>query len=292
MSPYSRFAKQLLLVLGLSLMMAANAAAAALYETSFEDPLLANNSVLVGQDGWVGAPILSPNAARISAGPNTGGIHTLRVNGIDLEHQDALNDLTGGYYDAIGSYRRPVNFQTGGSQNVRVAADVYLAGPKTPDGNNFFSAAIGTRTELTDGSTGGTGELAISSDGHVYGYCGCENVPTFKSSAPVTLNAWHNLAIDMDLGARTYSFLVDGIPLGTFDFLEPPDPEAPTVDYTTILTRGSLLAYAAPNAGGNLKNQYAAYYDNFSIGAIPEPATMLFLVVSAPLLILRRPRWR
>jgi hypothetical protein len=36
---------------------------------------------------------------------------------------------------------------------------------------------------LTDQSTAGTGELAISSDGHVYGHSGNEDVPTMLEQA-------------------------------------------------------------------------------------------------------------
>jgi hypothetical protein len=238
------------------------------YETGFEDPPFADNSILLGQDGWGGVTTFSPFAAVVAAGPNAGGNQTLRVDGANLEHQDFLIGTSGGHYDAIGSYRRPVNYETFGTQVIRVAADVYLSGPQTPDGTNFFSAALSTRTLLGDlTTTAGTGEIAISSDGHVYVHCGCQNAPFFHASAPVTLNAWHNLAVRVDFWDRRYSFEVDGASLGTYAFVQPPVPELPILDYLNIFARCSLLAYAAPDTAEMQKNQYTAYYDSFSIVA-------------------------
>jgi hypothetical protein len=267
----------LLIVVGFAAVGYPSAASAVeVYSTGFEDPPFAKHSQLVGQDGWVGFSVpglfnLSPNAATVATGIHADGHQAVHVRGKDLERQDFLNDLTGGYYDAIGSYRRTVNYETSGTQTVRVSAHVYVqGGQKTPDGSNFLSASVSTRTGLTDGGTAGTGELAISSDGHVYGYSGNENVPTFLTSAPVTLNAWHNLAVDVNPGAREFSFFLDGMPLGTFDFQAPPDPDDPTIDYTTVLTRGSILAYAAPDTQSLKKQNFSAHFDNFSIVASPS----------------------
>ncbi len=51
--------------LGLSL-AAGPAFGGTIYATGFENPPFAPGSFLVGQDGWVGVPPLSPNAAVIS----------------------------------------------------------------------------------------------------------------------------------------------------------------------------------------------------------------------------------
>ena len=101
------------------------------------------------------------------------------------------------------------------------------------------------------------GELAISSDGHVYGYSSQALVPTFLTSAPVTLGQWHSLAVEVDFAARTYSFVVDDLSLGTFAF----DPSATS----NILRRGSLIVYAAPDTATEHKADYAAHYDKFAI---------------------------
>ena len=96
---------------------------------------------LAGQDGWIAPPPLSPNAAVVTTAKPRQGRQTVRVLGADLEHQDFINTVTGGYYDAIGSYRHTVNYDTGGTQAVRVSAHVRVDGPLTP-GVNFFSASV------------------------------------------------------------------------------------------------------------------------------------------------------
>jgi hypothetical protein len=181
-----------------------------------------------------------------------------------LVHQDFLGPLTGGYYDAIGSYRHTVDYDTGGTKAVLVSARVRVDGPQTPKGTNFFSASIATRTTMTDGNTAGTGELAISSDGNVYGYSGNENAPTLLTHDRVKLGEWHELTVVVDFTTRKYSFFVDDDYLGTFAF---DTNNGPDVDYTNVFRRGSLLAYAGPDTAALKKANYSAHFDNFVIEA-------------------------
>jgi len=139
---------------------------------------------------------------------------------------------------------------------------VRIDGPQTVTGVNFFSAGLAAIGVDADGNASGVGELALSSDGHVYGYSSQDLVPTFLTSAPVTLGEWHSLAVDVDFAARTYSFLLDGESLGTFAF----DLSATS----NVLRRGSLIAYAAPDTAANQKAHYAAHYDKFSIKVVSE----------------------
>jgi hypothetical protein len=219
------------------------------------------NAPLVGQDGWVAPPPLSPNAAMVASDKPRQGKQTVHVLGADLEHQDFINDATDGYYDAIGSYRRAVNHDTGLAQKVRISAHVRIDGPRTAAGNNFFSSSIGGRAQSTlDGepSSAGVGELAISSDGHAYAYSGNDNVPTFLASAPVALGQWHSLAVVADFTTRTSEFYVDDVLLSSFEW------DSSEV-YTGVLLRGAFLAYAAPDTVANKKADYAAHCDQFSI---------------------------
>lgn len=230
------------------------------YTTGFEAPALHAGLPLAGQDGWVAPPPLSPNAAIITAAKKAG--QTVRVEGADLVSQpDIINAPTGGYYDAIGSYRHGVDYDTGGTQTVRISADVRLDGKKTPHGN-FFSASIAAIGYNDEGGSEGIGELAISSDGHVYGSSGQDLVPVFLTSTHVALGTWHHLAIDVDFAARTYSFYVDDALLGTFDF-------APSAT-SDVLRRGSILTYAAPNTAKDQKADHASNFDNFSIEVVSE----------------------
>lgn len=235
----------------------------AIYQADFEpNEGFVADTALVGQDGWIAPPPFSPAAAVISADKPRQGKQTVHVLGGDLVHQDFINEATGGYYDAIGSYRRPVNYDTGGSQTVRISAHVRIDGPKTASGNNFFSASVGGRADSVSGGAG-IGELAISSDGQAYAYTGNENVPTFLASKRVKLGEWHNLAIVADFATHTSSFFVDDHWLGTFPF-------DPAEEFTGVLLRGSLLTYAAPDTATLKKADYAAHYDKFSIKIVSD----------------------
>lgn len=257
-----------LLVASAILLIGASQAAAGqlVYKTGFEPPTFVADLPLVGQDGWVAPPPLSPNAAVVTCDRPRLGRQSVHVLGEDLEHQDFINDATAGYYDAIGSYRRAVDYDTGGSQIVRVSALVRIDGPKTAKGNNFFSAGVGGRAATTlngEPSSAGVGELAISSDGHAYAYSGNDNVPTFLTSTRVKLGQWHRLSVVADFAAQTSSFFVDGDCLGTFPFNA-------SEEYTGVLLRGSLLAYVAPDTAANQKADYAAHFERFSIKVVAK----------------------
>jgi hypothetical protein len=242
--------------------LAQSATGQVIYATGFEPPTFAADTPLAGQDGWFAPPPLSPNAAMVTRDHPRIGRQTVHVLGADLEHQDFINDVTSGYYDAIGSYRRAVNYDTGGTNTIRVSALVRIDGPKTATGNNFFSASVAAIGVDADGNSSGVGELALSSDGHVYGYSSQDLVPTFLTSARVRLGEWHRLAVVVDFAARTYSFQVDGEALGTFAF----DPSATS----NVLRRGSLITYAAPDTATNTKADYAAHFDKFSIKVVSD----------------------
>ena len=241
-----------------------SAVAQSIYTTGFEAPALLAGFPLAGQDGWVAgqgpvAFFLSDNAAIITAEKKGG--QTVRVDGAALVHQDIINGATGGYYDAIGSYRHAVDYDTGGTQTVRISADVRLDGRATPR-SNFFSASIVAVAYNTEGGSEGVGELAISSDGHVYGSSGQDLVHAFLTSAHVAPGRSHNLAIEVDFAKRTYSFYVDGSWLGTLDF-EPFEPSG-------VLRRGSIVVYAAPDTKKDKKAEHAANFDNFAIEVVSE----------------------
>jgi len=248
-------------LMAVALLAAARPAAGqSIYRTGFEPPTFVGDATLVGQDGWIAPPPLSPNAAVVTHDRPRLGRQTVHVLGGDLEHQDFINEATGGYYDAIGSYRHAVNYDTEGTQIVRVSALVRVDGRKTASGNNFFSASIAAIGADANGDASGVGELAISSDGHVYGYSSQDLVPTFLTSTRVRLGEWHQLAIVVNFAARTYSFFVDGHCLGTFAF----DPSATS----NTLLRGSLIAFAAPDTARLKKADYAAHFDRFSIKVV------------------------
>jgi hypothetical protein len=252
-------------LIAVALLAAARPAAGqTIYATGFEPPTFVANAPLVGLDGWIAPPPLSPNAAMVTSDHPRIGRQTVHVLGADLEHQDFINDATGGYYDAIGSYRRAVNYDTGNSQKIRISANVRIDGLRTESGNNFFSASIAGRAEsIFEGepSSAGVGELAISSDGRAYAYSGNNFVPMFLASKRVKLGEWHNLAIVADFATQTSRFYVDDDLLATFAW-------EPSEVYTGVLLRGAMLAYAAPDTATSTKADYAAHYDKFSIKVV------------------------
>lgn len=271
----------------MALVLASSQAAKAqeVYITPFEDPPFLADTPLIGQDGWVA--LSNQQAALISTDRPRQGAQSVSVAGADL------NPLASpGFYGAVGSFRRPVDYDTGGTQIVRISSDVLLDGPLTP-GAVFFSAGIAARlTDFSGGPNPGTrgiGQIDIYSDGNVYVHDGNRGTPLFLASYPITLGEWHELALIEDVGAGTFSAEVDGVSLGMFAF-PPPTPEAVP---TNIIQRGTLLALSAPDTESLKKADYTAYFDNFSITVVPEPGAMALLFGSAlpgAALILKRMR--
>jgi hypothetical protein len=245
-------------LMGLAIMAPRSYAGEVIYETKFESPAFVAGQ-LVGQDDWAAPPPLSPDAALISTDRPRQGRQSVQVFGGNLVHQDSIYQATGGYYDAIGSYRKQVDYDTEGAKVVRVSAHVRVDGRQT-DNQNFFSASISVRGATQEGSTG-IGELAISSDGQVHGYSGADDVPDFLASAPVTLGEWHTLAVETNFATRTSSFFVDDQHLKTFNF----DPSV-----TNTLARASMVVYAAPDTATALKANYTAQFDRFVIQVIGQ----------------------
>lgn len=235
-----------------------SAPAATIYSTGFEDPPFANGSQLVGQDGWTGVPFLSPNAPTITNAVALSGLQSLRVRGADMVDAVEVSPLA-----AVGSYRKPLNYDTAASglPFVTIQSSVRLDGPVIGLGD-FFSSNIGARS-----GNGSLAELSISSDGMIYGYDGNSNNIVY--TAPITLNAWHTLQILVDFAADTYAFSVDGTSSSAFAF---------AAGYTSdILVREALITYAYPDTATNHRSDFTAYYDNNSVVATPEPTSASLL---------------
>lgn len=250
-----------------------SATAQTLYSSGFEDPPFASGSNLLGQDGWSTAipPFLNPDAAKITNAAAASGLQSVAVRGMDLISAPEVDP-----YAAIGSYRRPLNYDAGsGLPMVRLQADVRLDGPTLGTGD-FFTANFAART-----GDGFAGEISLSSDGFVYGYNGTgDDVVLF--SAPITLNAWHTFGIDIDFAADTYRFSVDGVSSNPFPF------EAGFV--SDILVRESLVVYARPDTATAHRDDFTARYDNVSAIATPEPTSAALLACGALALLQRRRR--
>lgn len=274
------------LLTALALLVAGNAAYAAdIYKTGFENPPFVLDPLVVlnpdgsptgKQDGWTGIPPLSPGAAKISSVKPRQGKQSVLIRGEDLKSQpNPINAVTAGYYDAIGNYRKTVDFDTQGTKTVRISVHARVNGKRTANGDNFFSASTGGRgadvLSTIPSGTIGIGELAISSDGHVYGYSGNEDVPgcevvpcnppaTFLASRPVSLNEWHRLTVEINFKKRTYAFSVDDACMGSFPFVD-----TFTGNY---LRRGFMNVYTAPDTLSLKKANYSASFDQFKISEV------------------------
>lgn len=249
-----------------------SASAQILYSTGFENPPFASGSTLLGQDGWSTAipPFLNPNAAIITNSIAQSGLQAVQVRGVDLVSAAEVSP-----YAAVGSYRKPLGYDAGaGLSSVLIQASVRLDGPLLGTGD-FFTANLAART-----GDGFAGEISLSSDGFVYGYDGTGD-ETRRFTAPITLNAWHTLAILVDFAANTYTFSVDGASSNALSFAGDSD----------VLVRESLVVYARPDAGGALRSDFTASYDNVSAAAVvPEPGSGALLASAVGFLAIRRMR--
>jgi hypothetical protein len=280
----------LLLAVGFSPLVARQVGASPIdvYSTGFEAPTFAAGSQLLGQDAWSTAipPFLNPEAALISAAHPAGGAQHVRVWGRDLVSAEEVAP----FYDAVGSYRRPVNYDTAANNTpiVWVQGDVRLDSPPIhglPAGHGYkgpdrFSANIAAITP--DGTVG---EISISSDGFVYGFGGVDPGAGPFFGLPISLGKYHHLAMKVDFAADNTTFYFDDQELGTAPFAD---------GFTSdVLRRGSLVCYARGNAG--MRNHIFYDWDNFSITAeasptpAPEPG-MIALTGLPALLLWRRPR--
>ena len=253
--------------------------------TGFENPPFAAGSQLSGQGGWsapsVGDPAgfpfnLNPGAAIVSTANPLAGTQSVQVLGSNLQVDSNTPGASNGVYAAIGSYRHEVDTDVGPAGITTVQASVFVSGPLTA-GTNFFSASVAS----VGSDATGLGELAISSDGMVHAYTGDDSFPTFLFSAPITLCQYHTLAVADNFAAQTSSFHVDGALLGTAAFAS-----------DDVLASGSFLAYAGTDTSDFQKANYAAYYDNFSISAVPEPGGLVLIGIgaAAPMCLGRRSR--
>jgi hypothetical protein len=245
------------------IVVARPAEAQTIYSTGFENPPFNAGQPLPGQDGWdaqiVGGVPLGPNGQISTAQPKT-GLQSVAVRGMDLT---PLSEI--GYDVAV--YRHFVNYNVAaaGFPIIRVAADLRIDGPQTAQTadrvtGDFFSANL--KAFSSDGSLG---EFSLSSDGHVYVYT---NDDSYLFGATSALGQYHHLAIDLNFSNKTTTFSIDGTTLGSVPF---------TAGFgSNILSHGTLLAYGlAPDPLGRDVSAYTAYYDNFSITAVPEPSAVI-----------------
>jgi hypothetical protein len=224
-----------------------------IYTTRFESPTFTAGQPLVGQDGWVvgNGPCgpFNPDAAVISTDKPRQGKQSVRVAGADLI--GSCTDLAP--YDAVGSYRKPLNVSVAGSV-ARVEANLRLETNQSVTPDEFFSLTISARSG--DGET--LGEIGLSSAGVVEAFdfdVAPGSAPAFTD--PIQFNQWYHITILIDFANRTTSYFIDDHFLGTID----------TPSASDVLLRASMIVYARPD-GDSQRADYTAHFDNFKVKVV------------------------
>jgi hypothetical protein len=227
-----------------------------LYATSFERPTFRAGEQLLGLDGWSTAipPFLNPQAATITREAARHSRQSVEVRGGDLIGSEGITAP----YDAVGSYRRPLNHAISADKPLaRVDADLLLDTHQPETRGEFFSLTIAARSENDET----LGEIGLSSDGTVeaFGFNVVSGGPPVFSK-PIRLNKWYHITMLLDFANRTTSYFIDEHFLGAI--------QAPSA--SNVLTRGAMVVYARPDGdesggAGSTRSSYTARFDNFRV---------------------------
>lgn len=247
----------LVMSVGLVILVSRSSADQTLYATGFEQPTFHVGDQLLGLDGWSTAipPFLNPEAATITADEANQGSQSVEVRGKDLIGSDGITTP----YDAVGSYRRPLNATISSNAVVRMEADLLLDGPQPKTEGEFFSLTIAARSD--DDKT--LGEMGLSSAGVVeaFGF-NVDPGTTPAFSKHLSLNQWHHVTMLLNYHNRTTSYFIDKHLLGTI--------AAPST--SAVLSRGAMVVYARPDGDStgrknriSTRSSYTAYFDNFRV---------------------------
>lgn len=168
---------------------------------------------------------------------------------------------------------------------VRIQTDVRVNQATfggTPPNNTDFGPAFGI--EAYDGSGGGSGRLIGSltidaTTGEVrYQEAGTGNL--LETGVVVSRGAYHRLGLVADFNTKTYNMFVDG------NFVQ----SAPFVDPAAQAFTDAPLVTFAVSETGFVNATGTAFFDNYRIEQIPEPATGAVLALTAVGLLARRRR--
>jgi hypothetical protein len=219
----------------------------------FEPKPFKAGSQLLGLDGWSTAipPFLNPAAATITNAASRNGRQSVEVWGGNLLGSGGITAP----YDAVGSYRLPLNYTVSNRKSVVVVeADLLLETDQPVTDDDFFSMTLAARSG--NGET--LGEIGLSSSGFAdaYGFNAAPGAtPAF--SVPIELNEWHQVGIVIDYSSSTpeVSYFVNGDCIGVM----------PTTSTSKVLLRGAMVVYALPDGNGSTRDDYTARFDNFRI---------------------------
>jgi PEP-CTERM motif-containing protein len=181
---------------------------------------------------------------------------------------------------ATGDTRWAVQQAAFGSslQLVRVSWDMNVTGTQVP--NVPFGPFFGVEgydasgsTPLLAGSLGldaTTGDVLIQESG---------TGAFVETGSVLPFNTWNRFVLEMNYSTKTYQAFVNGNPAG--------EPE-PFVDLGIVGFTDAPISTLAASDGAGLLAPGTAYFDNYSIEVVPEPASMAIIGLASLGLLRRR----
>ncbi|MDG3008415.1 PEP-CTERM sorting domain-containing protein [Paludisphaera mucosa] len=246
------------------LAVATSADADVLYETGFEAPTFTAGAPIDGQGGF--HTDFFPNASTVSTAFPAGGSQALRIDAASLLEIDPSIPISQNYnWVDLGD---PV---AGGARVLRVEADVavFASGP----------GEVQVGLQAYDRDFNGIAGITITTDDEGTGpklayYTDPANPELI---AFTSFGEYVHLGMTLDYTLRTASFDLNGVTLGTAAF-------APGVgnvsDFDIYMQR---IDWSTPTGT-------VAYFDNYAVTAVPEPASLGLLAGGLGVLAVRARR--
>lgn len=231
-----------------------------IYQTGFEPPAFMAGTTVDGQGGF-SVTVGDPNAITVTTSQPHSGTQALLFTGGNLSDSPPPNGP--GFF--VGTAGVAVNYDAlaAGNPVVSLEASIRLDGPSTATGIGHTGDLVSFNLEaiLGDGSYFST---YLSSDGNAYGYS-----QQYDAMTPVALGVYHDVKLLLDFGARTSTYVVDGLTFGTKAF----DPSVTS----SVLANAQFTMYAIdPPADRSL---YMARADDFSVRSVPEPSSLALCLI-------------
>ena len=242
-----------------ALVSAANAQV--LYSTSFEAPTFVSGALyngVTGQDGWTSTstvPAISTAFARTGTQSLNHGTRTQTATGAALGRW-SWKDITAGWNSAVANGKTILNSSvwvlipaTGAAQNQEVGIQLYANGGADVVGAITYNPFL-NRISGQGQTTGGTATLSSSLRG-----------------------SWFQLGLSADIVSNLVSVQLNGSTLGSFAF---------TTENFSDMDIFTFSPASTVSTGGSV------YWDDYSVEAVPEPATMAALGLGVAAMLRRR----
>jgi hypothetical protein len=233
------------IALAASMLMAPEARAGILYQTGFEPPAFVADAPLAGQGGFSAFGGINVGSAIVSTEFPRSGTQSVRIDGSSMEPFE--EDFFAGFYSTPIHY----NPLTAGTPLIDVRVDVALS----PD------PAVGSVAgyQIADASGALVAQVVLISDGS-QGFVSGDNAFDVVDGPDIAFGRYFTLGILLDYDSRNATFSLDGSTFGTLPF--GPDAGDTFGDATLF------LAAVEPFTS-------VAFFDNYSIAAVPEPGSMM-----------------